>query len=235
MALPKINSTPSYAVTVPSTGQEVTFRPFLVKEQKTLLIALETQERKDMVRAICRTIRSCVEDELKGELTTFDVDYLFTKIRSKSVGETSELLVECTECGHKNEVTVELDSVKIGDISSESSVQLTDEITLQMRYPTYEDFLQNPSIMEGGTATESLLELIMICIDSVMTEEERFAFRDESKEEIVAFVESMTTEQFDLIAQFVEKIPNITSTSRFSCANCNAENEKVFSGIDDFF
>lgn len=235
MALPKINSSPSYSVTVPSTGQEVTFRPFLVKEQKALLIALETQERKDMVRAICRTIESCVEQELKGELTTFDVDYLFTKIRAKSVGETSTLLVECTECGLKNEVVVELDSIEVGDVSDNVMIELTDEITLKMRYPTYEDFLQNPALIGGETATESLLELVMTCIDSVLTEEERFSIKDEPREEIVNFVESMTSEQFDKIAQFVEKIPNISSTSHFTCADCQAENEKTFAGIDDFF
>lgn len=235
MALPKINSTPSYSVTVPSTGQEVTFRPFLVKEQKTLLIALETQERKDMVRAIVRTIESCVEQKLTGELTTFDVDYLFTKIRAKSVGETSTLLVECTECGHSNEVVVELDGIEIGDVSGATTIELTDEIILQMRYPTYDDFLMNPALMESDSVTESMLELIMTCIDSVLTEEEKFTVKDEPREEIVNFVESMTTEQFDRIAKFVEDIPNISSTSKFTCVECKTKNEKTFSGIDDFF
>lgn len=235
MALPKINSAPSYSVTVPSTGQEVTFRPFLVREQKTLLIALETQGREDMVRAIVRTIEACVEQDIKGELTTFDVDYLFTKIRSKSVGETSDLLVECTNCGHQNEVTVELDDIEIKEVPSDTQIKLTDDITIQMRYPTYGDFLKNPALINGSTVTESMLELIMTCIDSVMTEEEKFTLRDESKEDIIAFVESMTTEQFNRIGEFVENIPSITSTANFTCVKCQTENERTFAGIDDFF
>lgn len=119
MALPKLNESPSYPVTIPSSGQETTFRPFLVKEQKALLIAYETQEKSDIVRAIVRTIHACVEEPVTSKLTTFDVDYLFTKIRAKSVGETADLIVSCTHCDADNEVTVDLDG-----ITMEGSVRL---------------------------------------------------------------------------------------------------------------
>jgi hypothetical protein len=95
MALPKLNSAPTYEMKIPSTGQSVVYRPFLVKEQKNLLIAFEAQNRQDLVRAVIRTIEACVEDSIKGTLTTFDVDYMFTKIRSKSVGETADILIPC--------------------------------------------------------------------------------------------------------------------------------------------
>ncbi len=235
MALPKLNSTPSYEVVVPSTGQEVTFRPFLVKEQKTLLIALETQERKDMVRAICRTIESCVEQPLEGKLTTFDVDYLFTKIRSKSVGESSNLLVFCSECDAKNEVTVELDTIEIGDMSAEKYIPLTDTITVEMKYPTYDEFLDNEKMMENSSVTESLMELIITCIDAVVTEEERFAVADQTREEVIAFIESMTPEQFDLIADFVNNIPAIHKEVELTCQSCGTVQIKRFEGLDDFF
>ena len=107
MALPKLNDNPSYRVTVPSTGQETSFRPFLVKEQKALLIAYETQDKKDMIRAVLKTIEACIEEPLRGNLTTFDVDYLFTKIRAKSVGETADIQVKCSKCESINEVSAE--------------------------------------------------------------------------------------------------------------------------------
>jgi len=235
MALPKINSTPSYQVTVPSSGQTVSFRPFLVKEQKTLLIALETQDRKDMVRAIIRTIESCVEDALEGELTTFDVDYLFTKIRAKSVGETSELVVTCNECEAKNDVTLELDKVEIGDVSDSKIIELTDTMTLEMRFPTYDDLLGNPRIYESTSVTESLVELVVSCMDKIKTEEELYVVRDETPEEITAFVESMNADQFEKVANFVNTIPTIQSVVDFNCIKCGAEQSKTFEGIDDFF
>lgn len=235
MALPKINSTPSYQVTVPSTGQTVSFRPFLVKEQKTLLIALETQDRKDMVRAIIRTIESCVEEALEGDLTTFDVDYLFTKIRAKSVGETSDLIVTCSKCEAKNEVTVELDRIEIGDVSGTKNIRLTDTMELEMRFPTYDDLLSNPKIYESTSVTESLLQLVISCMDKIKTEEELYVVRDETAEEIAVFVESMTSEQFDKVANFVNNIPTIQSVVDFNCIKCGAEQSKTFEGIDDFF
>ena len=113
MALPQLNSTPSYRITIPSLGKKTTFRPFLVKEQKSLLIAYETQDRADMVRAITRTIHACVEEPIEESLTTFDVDYLFTQIRAKSVGEVVDLSIKCEECNMSNDISIELDDIVI--------------------------------------------------------------------------------------------------------------------------
>jgi len=235
MALPKLNSAPVYEMTVPSTGQSVTYRPFLVKEQKNLLIAFEAQNRRDLVRAVQRTIEACVEDRIDNRLTTFDVDYMFTKIRAKSVGETADVLIPCSECETQNEVKVDLDDISVDAEMPEMTVDVTDSVSVQMKFPTYDDFLSNDMLLDSTTVTEALLQLIITCMDSVLTEEERYSLRDESHEEVVNFLESMTAEQFEKISQFANNIPNVTKNISFSCTSCGHENEKTLKGLDDFF
>ena len=235
MALPKLNSSPSYETTIPSTGKQVFFRPFLVKEQKNLLIAMETQDQKDLVRAIVSTINACVASDIEDELTTFDVDYLFTMIRSKSVGESSEVSMKCVECETDNPVNVQLDTIKLNNEVKNVFIPITEEIKVKMKYPTYDEFLQNEKLFNSTSFTESLLELIIVCIDSIITEEERFSIKDESKEEVINFIESMTTAQFDMIAEFVTNIPAISQTGKFTCSNCGKENDYLLKGMDDFF
>lgn len=235
MALPKLDTSPSYEATVPSTGQKVLFRPFLVKEQKNLLIAMETQDRKDLIRAIVNTINACTITEFESSLSTFDVDYLFTMIRSKSVGESSEVSMSCVECGIDNQVKVQLDTVGMSNDIKDLIIPITNEIQVKMKYPTYEDFLQNQVLFESETFTESLLELIIVCMDSIITEEERFSIKDETKEEVVNFIESMTATQFDTLSEFVTNIPAVSQTGKFKCSGCGKENDYVLKGMDDFF
>ena len=236
MALPKLNEVPSYEIKVPSSGQKVTYRPFLVKEQKNLLIALESQERSQMMRSIVKTIEACVEENIKNDLTIFDVDFMFTKIRSKSVGETATLSLECEECEHRSDVSIELEKIKLdGKVVKNKVIPLTNDISVKMRYPTYQDFMNNEKIFENESFTETLLEMVMTCMDSIMTDEERICVKDEPKEEIIDFVESMSSEQFERITEFVNKIPAITQKADFTCPNCGHKNGLELKGIDDFF
>lgn len=235
MALPKLNELPSYSVTIPSSGQETTFRPFLVKEQKALLIALETQERRDILRAVIRTINSCIEEPLSGSLTTFDVDYLFTKIRAKSVGETANIQMTCSECESVNDITVDLEDIEVDGDVPDSRIQITDDVSVQMRLPTYEDFLNNKELYASPTVTETLLHLIISCMDSILTEEERYSIKDESPEDVVNFLESMTSEQFERISKFATSIPSVSKEISFTCGSCGHENSSSLKGIDHFF
>jgi len=235
MALPKLNSAPTYEMKIPSTGKSVVYRPFLVKEQKNLLIAFEAQNRQDLVRAVIRTIEACVEGTIEGSLTTFDVDYMFTKIRAKSVGETADILVPCEECDTNNEITVELDKVEVNGEIPEMLIPINDEVTVKMKFPTYEEFLSNQTLLDSTSATEALLQLIVTCLDSVLTEEERFAIKDEPQEEIVTFLESMTTEQFGKVSAFAASIPALTQDLEFACESCDHTNKKTLKGLDDFF
>lgn len=235
MALPQLNSTPSYRITIPSLGKKTTFRPFLVKEQKSLLIAYETQDRADMVRAITRTIHACVEEPIEESLTTFDVDYLFTQIRAKSVGEVVDLSIKCEECNMSNDISIELDDIEMTKEIQENVIKLTDDISLKMRYPSYEDFLENEKLLDPESITESLMELIIVCLDSVLTEEERFSIKDESKEDVVNFIDSMTSDQFERVTEFVQNMPAISKDIEFTCVSCKHENKRTLQGMDDFF
>jgi hypothetical protein len=235
MALPKLNDNPSYRVTVPSTGQETSFRPFLVKEQKALLIAYETQDKKDMIRAVLKTIEACIEEPLRGNLTTFDVDYLFTKIRAKSVGETADIQVKCSKCESVNEVSVELDNVTMSGEVSENVISLNDDVSVEMRYPTYEQFMDSQTLLEDGSPTETLMDLLIVCMQSVLTEEERIDMSTESHASINEFLESMTAEQFERVTEFVSNMPTVTQEIAFKCVSCKHKNVRTLKGMDDFF
>ena len=235
MALPQLNSTPSYRITIPSLGKKTTFRPFLVKEQKALLIAYETQDKTDMVRAITRTIHACIEEPIEETLTTFDVDYLFTQIRAKSVGEVVDLSIKCEECNMANDISIELDDIQMSKETQSDIIKLTDEVSLKMRYPSYDDFLSNEKLLDTESMTESLMELIMVCLDSVLTEEERFSIKDESKEDVVNFIDSMTSDQFERVTEFVQNMPAISKDIEFTCVSCKHENKRTLQGMDDFF
>lgn len=235
MALPQLNSTPSYRITIPSLGKKTTFRPFLVKEQKALLIAYETQDKTDIVRAITRTIHACIEEPIEETLTTFDVDYLFTQIRAKSVGEVVDLSIKCEECNMANDVSIELDDVKMSQEVQDNIIQLTDDISLKMRYPSYDDFIQNEKLLSTESMTESMMELITVCLDSVLTEEERFSIKDEPREEVINFIDSMTSEQFEMVTDFVQNMPSVSKEVEFTCVSCKHENNRTLRGMDDFF
>jgi len=236
MALPKLNAAPKYALTIPSTGQEIYYRPFLVKEQKVLLIAYESKDRKQVIKAILDTVDACLETEVSVHtLTTFDIDYLFTQIRAKSVGEKVDLKIKCTHCEHFNDVQVNLEEIEVPEIEGSKVVELNDEISVKLQYPSYTQFIRNPKILESESDTETIMEIIISCMESIQTEEENILLKDESREEIVRFLDSMTSEQFDKISDFVQKMPSMKKDVEFPCVSCGETSEVELRGIDDFF
>ena len=144
MALPKINDVPKYTTTIPSNGKTIHYRPFLVKEQKVLLIALESQDQQNILRAMVDTLKACIDENVDFyNLATFDIEYLFTKIRSKSVGESSTISITCESCNEQTPVKVNLDDIKIDVPAKNKIIQLTDTAKLIMRYPSYMSVLNN--------------------------------------------------------------------------------------------
>ena len=199
------------------------------------MIALESQDRKDLLRAITRTIRACVEVELKVPLTTFDVDYLFTMIRAKSVGESVDIQIPCAECETANDLTVELDKIQMANQVVDPVIQLSDTIAIKMRYPTYEEFLDNEMLAQAKSSAEVVFELMLMGMESVHTDDQRINLKDETREDIVAFIESMTTAQYDKMADFINGIPFMYQDINYTCTNCGHENERTLKGMDDFF
>ena len=235
MALPQLNTTPKYQLKIPSTGKTVKYRPFLVKEQKVLLIAYESQDRRAIVQSMLDTISSCVEDVNLTKLTTFDVDYIFTQVRAKSVGEMVELNMTCTECETNNEVKVNLEEVQMNVEKRDMAVQITDQISVKLKYPDYNFFIRNPKILNSESQADVLVDIIISCIESVQTDEENINIADEPREEVERFIESLTSSQFEKISEFVKDLPKLTHEAKFTCANCKHENTRTLEGLEDFF
>ena len=236
MALPRLNESPQYTMKIPSTGEEIKYRPFLVKEQKVLLMAQESQDPKQVMTSLLTCIENCTQGLDVSNLATFDTDYMFSQIRSKSVGESTSLIGVCKECEQENTVSIKLDTIEVDvDPKAKKDITLTSGITLRMKYPSYNDFIQADVLNEDNTATEILLNTVIACMDSIMTEDDNILVKDESKEEIEEFLNSLTSEQFDMIADFVRTIPKMYHREVYSCSNCGTENELVLEGLNDFF
>ncbi len=239
MALPRLNETIWYDLKLPSSGEVIHYRPFLVKEQKILLFAGESNQPKQVIRAITDTIKSCVQEDIDVmTLSSFDVDYIFTRIRTKSVGETSDLVMKCTECEGENSVKVDIMKTEIvGDMKAKT-VQLTPEISVEMHYPTYQDLMANTSVFddkETPTASDASMNLIISCMKTLYTEDERIDMKNESMQERINFIDSLNSQQFEKVGQFIQDIPKLTFKDKFTCEHCGHENDMLVEGMDSFF
>lgn len=235
MALPKLNDTPKYELTIPSTGKKVRYRPYLVKEEKVLMLAMESGDPKQAVNAIVDTILACIDDSTlkRSTLKTFDVEYMFIQIRSKSVGETSNFSLKCKKCETANEVSVNLQSIEIKKQENNDIIELNDQYKLKMQYPNYE--LLSDIDFENTSETEQSFYIITKCIHSILTEEEAILASDYSYQELSEFIESLNGEQFRKIKNFIDLMPKLNHEVTFNCKSCNEQNTYKMEGIQDFF
>lgn len=237
MALPKINDIPKFSVKVPSSGKTATFRPFLVKEQKVLLMALESQDSEQILQSLIDTVESCLLTKINLKtLSTFDIEYLFLQIRAKSVGEISTIQIKCNSCETYNEVAVPLEQVQVdtADIKS-NRIELTDKYTLKMRYPSYYNMDKSEGIYQQFVDIDSMYNTMLLCLDEILTEEEVIKFDSETKENKVEFLDSLTPQQFDKITEFLLSTPVLSHDIKFKCVNCGADNEHTLAGLNSFF
>jgi hypothetical protein len=236
MGLPKLNSEPKYEMTIPSTQRKVRFRPYLVKEEKVLLLANETQDTKTIMDSVVDTIAACVEGDFsKEQLTTFDVEYMFAKVRSKSVGETADIMLKCSKCEVFNDVKIKLDDLEIIMPDVQTKITLTDDISMKMRWPRYVDISQDSELIGNLTSETSAFKVLEHCIESIMTEDEIWNTSDQTAEEIQAFVNSMNRIQIDKVKDFIDAIPQIEKEVDFICTGCEHENKTLLKGSEDFF
>ena len=234
MALPKLNTSPKYEMVIPSSKQTVRYRPYLVKEEKVLLMAFESNDSSQAMNAIIDTILVCIDEDVKREtLTTFDVEYMFTQIRSKSVGETSKVNVKCEKCETLNAVTINLAEVELDTPESvNNEIQLTPEVSIELSYPSADSLI---NIDKEATNAEKILATIVASIDVIKTEEERVSTKDVTKQEVEEFVDGMTGEQFSNLAEYVKNIPTLKENVEFVCENCGHHNSRELVGFTDFF
>ena len=236
MALPKLNETLNFTMTVPSTGKKVKYRPYLVKEEKVLLQAFESGDTRTCLEAMADTIGACVDPKsnlVVESLSTFDVEYMFIKVRSKSVGETSHIQIKCSECGEGNPVAVDLDAIEVEVGASDNVINITDNIAVEMRYPTYGTLIEQGSDVKEDMDTA--LRLISMSISAVLTDEERIDCEKQSQEEVVDFLTSMTATQLKSLSDFMENMPALKHEVEFECKNCQHENKVELKGLSDFF
>ena len=231
MALPRLNDVPKYTLKIPSTKKEITYRPFLVKEQKVLLMALESQDDKQILQAILDTIEACVLDKINAtNLALFDLEYVFLKIRSVSVGEGAEVTIKCQKCENPVKTKIDLNSITF-DKMPENRIKINDKYTIQMMYPTF-----NTTI--SGVSNSTLAEQVYIsaigCLDKLLTNDEVIDFKDETEEEKKAFLESLTALQFESIIEFVNNLPRLRKEVEYKCEECNTINKTTLEGLQDF-
>lgn len=240
MGLPQLNNdVPKYEMTVPSTKEVIKYRPFLVREQKVLLVAFESKDSKQILSAMLDCLKTCISGIDTNNLATFDVDYMFTQVRSKSVGETTQLLHACSECNEENEVKVNLQDINIvtnENWENERNIKITNEVAVELKYPTYADILKNEAFdKENISGADILFESIISCLNSVKTENENIMIKDEPKEEIERFMNSLTNDQLEKITNLVKAMPTLSHSEKYECKKCKHENIIELNGLNDFF
>jgi len=236
MALPRID-VPIYELVVPSTDEKIKYRPFLVREEKLLLIALESGKNEDILRGVKDIVDACTFNKLKlGNMPMFDVEYIFLQIRSKAVGEVSTLRVLCKDDG-KTYAKVEVDLTKIEvqvDGTHTNKIELSDEMGVIMKYPTIDSFTDN-GIEE--IKASNMLDVIVTCISQVYDKkgEEVYDSKDSTKEELIEFVEQMNTKQFADVQKFFDTMPALKHEITVKNPKTKKESKVTLSGLNDFF
>lgn len=238
MPLPKI-ATPTYELELPSTGQEIKYRPFLVKEEKVLVIALESEDTKQITNAIKTVIKNCILTKgIKVEsLPTFDIEYLFLNIRGKSVGETVDVNIIAPDDGETEiSVNIDLDEIKVQKNDKHTKeIKIDDNITLIMKYPSLDQFIKNNFDFKDQNAMDQSFELIAACVESICTEEDVWAAADCTKKELSDFLEQMNSSQFKGIETFFETMPKLSHTISVTNPKTKVKSDVVLEGLASFF
>ena len=237
MPLPKI-STPTYELVLPSSGRKIKYRPFLVKEEKILIIALESHDQKQIANSIKSILSNCIltRGTKVDKLSTFDIEYLFLNVRGKSVGEQIEVMVTCPD-DEKTQVpmSINIDSIKVEKSKNhKTDIKLDDQYTLKMRYPSLNEFIKtNFSVDE--MKVDDTFDLIASCIDQIYSEEESWTQEDCTKKEMVEFLEQLNSSQFKEIETFFETMPKLSHKVKVKNPNTGVESEIVLEGLQNFF
>ena len=246
MALPKI-AAPTYELTIPSTGEKVKYRPFLVKEEKVLLIAMEDGSLATMTKAMRDIISACTEGKVKlNDLAPFDLEYFFLQLRGKSVGDTIDLTFHKPanlKCGEEKEDCKQtcMISINIDDITVDSSevkdskIPLTDTIGVKLNYPQVETIQKFAGTPGNEITADNVFKVIIECIEYVWDDEEIYKAKDSTKKELTDFVESLSTAQFTKIKDYLDGMPKLSHTITWKCPKCEKEAPMLLEGIEAFF
>jgi hypothetical protein len=238
MPLPTI-VTPTYELELPSTGKPIKYRPFLVKEEKLLVLALETENSKEISNAIKTVLKNCIQTKsVKVEaLPTFDIEYLFLNIRGKSVGEQIEVNLIAPDDGETSvPVTIDIDEIKVHKSEEHTNkIKLDDNLMMEMKYPSLDQFIKNNFDFSGNVGLDESFDLISSCIDKIYSAEEVWVAADVTKKELVDFLEQMNSIQFKEIEKFFDTMPKLSHEIKFTNPKTKVENTVVLEGLSSFF
>jgi hypothetical protein len=233
MALPSI-STPEYTTKIPSTGQLISYRPFLVKEEKILLMAMEGKDETEIESSIVNLLNSCILTEKVdvSKLATFDIEHLFLQLRAKSIGEVIEVKVGHTDdnnpCDHKTDVSIPIDAVTVVGGDVDKKIMITDEIGVVMKYPTISDV--RGLNLQDSTA---MMKMVAACIDYVFDSES--VYSDFTDEEMIEWIEGLDQSQFSRMGEFLSAIPKLSYTIDWTCKKCKEKDSVTIEGLQSFF
>lgn len=238
MPLPTL-SVPTYDVALPSTGKKIKYRPFLVKEEKVLLLAMESEDAKEIESAVKQTLNNCIQTRgVKAEsLASFDLEYLFLRIRAVSAGEEIKMKVTCQDDG-ETQVTVD---ISIDDIQvfkpegHDRKIMLTDDVGIVMKYPGFKQFVNITLLNDNLDSTDDVFQLVADCVDQIFEKEEVWDASDMKRSEVVAFLEGMTQNQFELVQTFFETMPSLKHEFKVINPKTEVESTYTLEGLQSFF
>ena len=237
MPLPTI-ATPTYELTLPSNNKKVKYRPFLVKEEKVLILAMESEDTKQITAAITDVLNACILTRgIKiDSLPTFDIEYLFLNVRAKSVGEVVDLVVTCEDDGEtKVDISVNLDDIKVErNKKHKKDIKLDNNLSLRLKYPSMEQFIKSNFDFEG-TNVDASFKMIAGCIDQIYNEEEAWPATDYSEKERIEFLDQLNTKQFKEVEQFFDTMPKLSHKLVVKNPNTGVDNNVVLEGLASFF
>src|SRR5210317_903001 len=239
MPLPKIN-TPTYELVLPSNGKKIKYRPFLVREEKILIMAMESEDMKQITDSIVQILGDCIlTKDIKVEsLATFDIEFLFLNVRAKSVGETVEVNITCPDDGEtKVEMEIAIDDIKVQKTRGHKNIiKLDDELMLKLKYPSLDQFIESNFETSGQTSDVSQsLSMITSCVDAIYNEEESWEAADCTKKELDEFIEQLNTKQFKEVEKFFTAMPKLSHKIKVKNPNTGVESEVVLEGLASFF
>ena len=241
MPLPKIN-TPTYELTLPSNRKKVRYRPFLVREEKILVLALESEDQKQITDAIIQIIGDCLitKNVDVTKLPTFDIEYLFLNVRSKSVGESVEVNITCPDDGKtKVETSINIDDIKVVKSKDHKLiVKLDEKYSMKLKYPSLDQFIENNFDFEMAEPNESVsaaMSMLSSCIDMIYDEEESWDASESTKEELDEFIDQLNTKQFQEVEEFFRTMPKLSHTLKVNNPQTGVESEVVLEGLASFF
>ena len=238
MPLPKI-ATPTYEMVLPSSNKKIRYRPFLVKEEKILIIAMESEDQKQITNALKTVINNCILTRgIKvDKLSTFDIEYLFLNIRGKSVGENVEVVITCPDDNETQvPVIIPLDEIKIQrDPKHQKDIKLDDDLVMRMRYPSLNEFIKTNFDLSDGVGVDESFDLVISCIDQIYNEEESWTSSDCTKKEMTEFLEQLSSKQFKEIEMFFDTMPKLSHKIKVKNPKTKIENEVILEGLSSFF